>query len=113
MVSQIKITIIVVLVVSTFAGGWKSRSWYEDSKQKDIIEKEIVDHNEGVEAINETVRTVEKIKYIYRDKIIRLPAIIVDPDCPIDPSTELRNSSYRHLDQSLFQSSDEVPEANP
>lgn len=109
MLSQVKLAIVGALITFTAITTWQARGWYEDSKQKKIVEKEIEVHNENEKIIAEKVKTVEKIKIVYRDKIVQLPGTVVNADCPDDPSTELRNSSARLLDPKLFERTDAVP----
>ena len=106
MLTNLKIGIAVAVISATALGSWNARGWYESHKENKLIKEKVVVHNEGNEILEEKVRVVEKIKYKYRDKIIRLPAVNIPVNCPIDPSTLLRNEAHRALDPSLFESTD-------
>ena len=100
--------VVGAMLTGAFFFGVDYQKGRQAKKEVKVIEEKIEDHNEDDKAIAETARTVEKKKIIYRDKIIYLPATVVDADCPNDPSAGLRRSVVESLDRSLFESTDEL-----
>jgi len=73
------------------------------------IKTNIKDHNDGQKELAKTIEYVEKIEYVYKDKIIHIPAPDLTKPCPIDELTRVRRDVFGAFPKELFQSTDEVP----
>lgn len=100
------LTAIVLLCGVCTMIGYQLGKASEIKKEIRTIENNVENHNEDVKEINETVRTVEKIIYRDREKIVRIPAVDASEPCPISELTRVRNESYKALDSSLFERTD-------
>ena len=99
--------LLAAFLASFFGGmylGYHLHSSFTLGKEVAIVNEKIEDDNEDKEAITKHVTEVEKVVYITRDKIIRLPAITNDDSgCGLNDSVRLQQSIYDEFPEVLFQ----------
>lgn len=111
MLIQIKIAIMVAVLALSNLGTYKYVTYKHKAEQLDVLEDVVDDHNQDIKEIEEHEKLTETTRIEYRDKIIQLPPIVIDPGCPLDPSTGLRNEVTSNLPDLYFQSSNVMPAA--
>jgi len=85
-------------------GTWQVVSGKEAKKERKVIVATIEEHNDAVEKITDVVKEVEKVQIVYRDKIIRIPAVNPGDGCPVVELVRVRNEAIQALDPLLFES---------
>ena len=80
-----------------------------------VIKQSIENHNEDIKEIAKHTKEVDKVRIIYRDRIVKMDNIPVNDanvttDCHLrDYSSSLRNETYRAFPSMYFQSTDSMP----
>lgn len=102
---QYKLMIGAAMLVGAFLFGVKYEKGQNAIDEVKVVTELVDDQNKDIVEIAENEKVMEKVRVEYKERIVYLPAIPTDSDCPVDQSTELRNEAYGSLPDLYFESS--------
>lgn len=93
------IGLVIAIATGSFFAGYQVANGRCVAKQLTTLSNAVEDANEDAEVINETRTGIQNEKVKVVEKIVQLPPIIIESECPLSDVIELQQSIYEAITQ--------------